>query len=86
MLVYVVRCKRYGDIQAYADRTKALQDVREWKAIDRGNLEYNTYYIRAVEKSDLKFLKLLNGYEIVKKTKGVYDEVRNNNDIQTKHK
>lgn len=85
-LVYVISCKRYGDIQAYADRTRALQDVKLWKQIDKENREYNTYYIKAVEKSDLKFMKLYNGYEVVKKMKGVYDEVRNNNNIQTKHK
>lgn len=73
-MIYIVSSYKYGDIQAYINKTKALQDIREWNQINKENKIKDTYYIRGAEESDIKFLKLLNGNEIVGKVRGVYDK------------
>ena len=73
-MIYIVSSKNYGDIQAYESKCKAIQDINEWKVIDKANLVRDIYTIRKIKESDLKFLKLLNGYEIIGKVKGVYDK------------
>lgn len=73
-MIYIVSSKKYGDIQAYINKTKALQDIREWNQINKENKMKDTYYIREIEENDIKFLELLNGNEIIGKVRGVYDK------------